>query len=159
MAEACAKKERLTAANCVGNAAMTSEFRINEPQLLATTSPEARAVWKTSDNCVNWILGTGPEILNGVNGKLQSGDNSRLCKASFLSKFQAVMETAVKRSIVPRHASTLDTRSLSKMSYSELKKASTAYQARKSAMVASLDQSGLGKWMNKPQEIDMFYSK
>ena len=35
---------------------------------LATTSPESRQVWKTSDSSVNWIRDYGSEIINGSTG-------------------------------------------------------------------------------------------
>jgi len=131
------------------------EFLVNKPQLLATTSPEARAVWKTSESCVLWINGEGPEILNGVNGKvLQTGVESKICKMSLMKKFKNLN---CNNEAVPRYGT--DKETLANLSYMKLKFAAEKYQTRKEEMVSALKLNGSGKWMKKPVEIDLFYSR
>ena len=63
-------------------------FRVNTPELLATTSPETRQATKAHDYSVNWILGQGqPEIVNGSTGKTINDNTSRLSKKSRESSF------------------------------------------------------------------------
>jgi len=131
------------------------QMYVNKPQLLATTSPESRAVWKTSESCVVWIDGAGPEILNGVNGKLlQTNDPSRLCKDLLMKKFK---QLASFEQAIPRHDKKKE--KLVKLSYMDLKLEAEAYQKSKNEMIDALKISGAGKWIKKPVELDLFYSK
>jgi len=58
-------------------------FRVNTPELCATTSPETRQATKAHDYSVNWILEQGqPEIVNGSTGKTINDATSRISKKS-----------------------------------------------------------------------------
>ncbi|QQP34888.1 Uncharacterized protein FKW44_022931, partial [Caligus rogercresseyi] len=56
-------------------------YKMNNADLLATTSPETRQATKAHDYSVNWIIDHGqPEIVNGSTGKTISDNVSRLSK-------------------------------------------------------------------------------
>ena len=58
-------------------------YKLNTPQLYATTSPETRQATKAHDYSVNWIVDHGqPEIVNGSTGKTINENTSRLSKKS-----------------------------------------------------------------------------
>ena len=44
-------------------------YRLNQPPLLATTSPEARQPSKAADHSVNWVRGFSPEVVACSSGK------------------------------------------------------------------------------------------
>ncbi len=59
------------------------QYKLNIPQMYATTSPETRQATKAHDYSVNWVLGQGqPEIVNGSTGKTIADATSRLSKKS-----------------------------------------------------------------------------
>ena len=49
-------------------------YRLNQPPLLATTSPEARQPSKAADHSVNWIRGHSPEVVTCSLGKTNQVD-------------------------------------------------------------------------------------
>ena len=52
-------------------------YRLNQPPLLATTSPEARQPSKAADHSVNWIRGHSPEVVICSSGKTNQVDVTR----------------------------------------------------------------------------------
>ncbi|XP_023329872.1 double-stranded RNA-specific editase B2 isoform X3 [Eurytemora carolleeae] len=135
-----------------GNDILPSGYRINKPQILATTSPESRQVWKASDVSVNWITGLGPEMLNGSTGQTVNGQPSRLCKLSLSKRFRQLLE---EEDVTTRTFMNKDI--MNKLAYSKLKAMSLDYQAVKSYMVAKLKSAGAGNWVKKPVEQDLFF--
>jgi len=128
------------------------DFFLHKPQLLATTSPELRAVWKTSDSCINWIKGLNPEILNGASGKQISGEASRLCKMSFLAKFISLSRNGI---VSPKIKMSEDNEK-NVFNYQKLKLEATQYQETKMKVLEGLKDSGAGVWMSKPVELNLF---
>lgn len=136
-----------------GQDQLKQPFRLHAPMLLATTSPESRQVWKSSDSCVNWILNHGSEIINGSTGKTIKEQESRLCKISLVAKFKEVLAKTDHR---PRSAIRMVKGVMGKMKYCDLKESAKDYQEAKQIMIQSLRKSGAGTWMKKPVEQDQF---
>jgi len=138
-----------------GDSPLPCGYMLNKPLIIATTSPEARQVWKSSDNSVNWILGCGPEILNGSTGKTLAGVPSRLCKSSLAKRFR---ELGNALHVKPRTQVDMKKPANNKIdSYSKLKMQAKDYQSAKRSMVENLKKAGAGKWIKKPVEQDLFY--
>ncbi len=61
----------------------SSRYKLNIPQMHATTSPETRQATKAHDYSVNWVIDLGQaEIVNGSTGKTINDNTSRLSKKS-----------------------------------------------------------------------------
>ena len=68
-------------------------YKLNTPQMYATTSPETRQATKAHDYSVNWIVDHGqPEIVNGSTGKTINENTSRLSKKS--RKYHHILKVA-----------------------------------------------------------------
>merc|ERR1719384_2166356 len=66
-------------------------YRLNNPELYATTSPETRQATKAHDYSVNWVIDDGqPEIVNGSTGKTINDNTSRLSKKALFTRFLKV---------------------------------------------------------------------
>lgn len=125
---------------------LPDHFRLNIPQLFATTSPETRQATKAHDYSVNWILDEGqPEIVNGSTGKTINDTTSRLSKRLLFEEYLSVSKLLKK---MP--ALTMPAR------YSEVKQMATDYQSAKIQVSGALVTSGCGHWVEKPVEQDQF---
>lgn len=131
-------------ANHVGP--MPSEhYKLNVPQLYATTSPETRQATKAHDYSVNWIMDQGQaEIVNGSTGKTINDNTSRLSKKSLFGRFMAVGRDLMSLPFV------------SPIRYSAVKQLATEYQKAKSQVTTALVTAGCGHWVEKPVEQDQF---
>jgi len=135
------------------------DYRLNQPPLLATTSPEARQASKAQEYSLNWIAGSPPEVVLGSTGKTTAGPPSRLCKRSFASNFLGVcrLPGAFNSAKMSLAASSLG--QISTSNYSEVKNMARDYQNTKTRLVKKLVETGAGHWVEKPVEQDQFYMK
>ena len=117
------------------------DFRLNRPDMFATTSPETRQATKAHDYSVNWIEDQGqPEIVNASTGKTINDNVSRLSKRSLFARF-----VGLRRLKTP-------------LQYAEAKRLAFDYQEAKKRLMAALDAEGCGRWIEKPVEQDQFSS-
>ncbi|XP_049791695.1 double-stranded RNA-specific editase Adar-like isoform X1 [Schistocerca nitens] len=124
-------------------------YRLNKPLMSLITSPEVRQPGKAPNYSVNWTVGMeGPEIINSVTGKDESGTASRLSKQSFFTRFLNLagrIKDTTKMNTVKQPAL-----------YSDAKLAVREYQMAKEQLVLAFVKAGLGTWLKKPIEQDQF---
>jgi len=127
------------------------EYRLNEPPLLATTSPEARQASKAQEYSLNWVAGSTPEIVLGSTGKTTSGPPSRLCKRSMANSFLRICSLPGAITIAAKPSlAILDLEKVKKCRYSDLKQMARDYMEAKTILVDKLVESGAGRWVEKP---------
>ncbi len=142
-------------------------YRVNVPDLCATTSPETRQATKAHDYSVNWIVGQGqPEIVNASTGKTINEATSRIskkcCRTSLelslcFSSSQALVSFSVFSKFLRVSASLFDEPPFtSPCRYSEAKKSAVQYQEAKQRLIKALEKTGCGHWIEKPVEQDQF---
>ncbi|KAK3087990.1 hypothetical protein FSP39_013122 [Pinctada imbricata] len=128
-------------------------YHINHPVLTHPNLPFTLGGNNPTAISMNWSQGDDKiELVNGNTGRTdvqsphQSGQTraSRLCKAGFLHRFKELMKVS-KQTQFMCHAS-----------YCGAKQASTAYQAAKAAFKAHCSQIGVGAWVKKPRDLEIF---
>jgi len=121
-------------------------FKQNRPLMNGTSTPEPRATIKSPGISVNWSEGDdGFEVVNATQGVIQ-GDvpaPSRLCKQSLFKRFIYLWKKLKPTESVP-------------LSYHEAKNSVTDYQRAKHIAMQGFSAQGLGTWIQKPCEQDMF---
>jgi len=138
------------------NLSLPRNYRLNQPPLLATTSPEARQPSKAQEHSVNWVRGFAPEIVCCSTGKTNQGAPSRLCKRSFADNFLRIC--SLPSSLMFSRTS-LNLRTLADIqmsSYDRLKSLASDNMAAKRELIKTLTESGCGRWVVKPIEQDQF---
>lgn len=121
-------------------------FKQNRPLMNGTSTPEARVTIKSPNFSVNWSEGDeGFEVVNATRGMIQGEAPvpSRLCKQSLFKRFIAVWKKLKPSDAVP-------------LSYHVAKRGVTDYQTAKLAVMKGCNAQGLGAWIRKPVEQDMF---
>lgn len=120
-------------------------FKQNRPLMNGTTTPEPRATIKSPNVSVNWSEGDqGFEVVNASKGVIDDGRAaSRLCKQSLFKRFIALW-----KKLKPGVAGPLR--------YHIAKEGATHYQAAKVIVMKGFESQGLGTWISKPVEQDMF---
>lgn len=120
-------------------------FKQNRPLMNGTSTPEPRATVKSPNISVNWSEGDqGFEIVNATKGVIGDGQAvSRLCKQSLFKRFIMLW-----KKLRPAIAGPL--------SYHGAKAAAGQYQAAKMIVMKGFESQGLGSWIRKPVEQDMF---
>ena len=111
-----------------------------------TSTPEGRVTIKSPNFSVNWSEGDeGFEEVNATRGTIQGETPvpSRLCKQSLFKRFIAVWKKLKPSDAVP-------------LSYHVAKRGVTDYQTAKLAVMKGFHAQGLGAWIRKPVEQDMF---
>lgn len=124
-------------------------FKLNQPFLSGIRNPESRNPGKAPSFAVNWcIVNPSLEVINTTTGKTEQGGVSRLCKQSLFnqfSKLQGKISSVVKTSDVS-----------DQQLYSEAKGSVMDYQLAKEELYNTFQRAGLGVWVKKPLEQDMF---
>lgn len=122
-------------------------FKVNVPLLLPVTIAEPRSVSKASGFCFNWTYGdTVPEATKTVDGRVNDNNasQSRICKNSlfklFLTEYQMLNGSD---------------EFVNKMYY-EAKEAAKDYTNAKMLIMDQFKKHGLGCWVKKPVEQNMF---
>jgi len=120
-------------------------FRQSRPLMNGTTTPEARVTIKSPNFSVNWSEGDeGFEVVNATRGMIGEGpEPSRLCKQSLFKRFIAVWKKLKPVDPVP-------------LSYHAAKRGVADYQTAKLLVMKGFHAQGLGSWIRKPVEQDMF---
>lgn len=120
-------------------------FKQNRPLMNGTSTPEPRVTVKSPNISVNWSEGDqGFEIVNATKGVIGDGQAvSRLCKQSLFKRFIGLWKKLRPGITGP-------------LSYHGAKAAAGPYQAAKMIVMKGFESQGLGTWIRKPVEQDMF---
>lgn len=135
---------------------LPKHYRLNQPPLLATTSPESRQPSKAQEHSVNWVQGFQPEVITCSTGRTSQGGISRLCKQSFAVNFIRLcsLPGALSRSKMSLNSLSLDV--ISRCSYADIKLLAVDNMAAKNTLMKRLHSLGCGRWVVKPIEQDQF---
>jgi len=136
---------------------LPTNYRLNEPPLLATTSPEARQASKAQEYSLNWVAGFTPEVVLGSTGKTTSGPPSRLCKRSLASSFAKICSLPGALTLAKPSLAVHGMEKVINSRYSDLKHMAKDYMEAKNRLVIKLVERGAGRWVEKPVEQDQFY--
>ncbi|XP_067950012.1 A-to-I RNA editing regulator adr-1-like isoform X2 [Watersipora subatra] len=110
------------------------------PEIIGTISPEARSTNKPPIHALVWqAIDESAETIDTRNGRTFDKETSSLAKSKLFGRYRSIM--AAKN--VPE-------------SYDDAKASATLYQSLKKRLYAALHTKGLGKWVSKPAEQDMF---
>lgn len=120
-------------------------FKQNRPLMNGTTTPEPRATVKSPNHSANWSEGDeGFEIVSAQTGMIGEGHTpSRLCKQSLFKRFILLWKKLKPGVPVP-------------LSYHVAKRGVADYQRAKVIAMKGFESQGLGTWIRKPVEQDMF---
>jgi len=128
-------------------------YKLNQPKMNQGSSTESRQPQKAPTISVNWDCEDQQlEVLNAMTGRQEGEMNSRLCKRQFLKRLQTLLDHPAAQPLTG-----VDPGAVKQMSYGEVKALSTDYQASKKALHSAFSKAGLGKWISKPMEEDLFY--
>ncbi|XP_045469419.1 double-stranded RNA-specific editase Adar isoform X1 [Harmonia axyridis] len=123
-------------------------FMLNRPPAYLITSTEVRYPTKAPSFAVIWVYGDAKvEIVNTENGKLEGGGISKLCKNTLMSKYHNLATNLPLENCLPNYESKV---------YCEAKLANENYLVARKALYESFQKAGLGNWVTKPIEQDMF---
>ena len=120
-------------------------FKQSRPLMNGTTAPEARITIKSPNTSVNWSEGDeGFELVNAIRGKVgEVPVASRLCKQNLFKRFISLWRKLKPAEQVP-------------LSYHDAKEGAVDYQSAKMTVMKGFHGQGLGSWIRKPVEQDMF---
>lgn len=117
-------------------------YKHNFPSLSGISNPEMRAPGKAPNISLNWTIeDNGFEVINSTTGKVDL-KTSRVSKQSLYENFMPLWKKLVSEQ-EPK-------------SYWDAKMAATDYQMAKQILVKKFEKQGLGQWVKKPMEQDMF---
>jgi len=123
-------------------------YSVFHPYLSATTHPEPRQPGKAPNFAVNWLIHDDRmEIINTTQGRTEQGSRSRLCKYDMFTLFKELWPKVNKKVTGVEQCPEM---------YGDAKNLVENYQMAKSIFINSFVKSGLGTWVNKPPEQDMF---
>lgn len=124
-------------------------YKLNQPFLSGIRNPESRMPGKAPSFAVNWcVVSPTLEVINTTTGKTEQGSISRLCKQSLFNQFSKLygkISSLIKQSDVSEP-----------QLYSEAKGSVMDYQLAKEELYNTFQRAGLGIWVKKPLEQDMF---
>lgn len=124
-------------------------YKLNQPFLSGIRNPESRMPGKAPSFAVNWCLSSPTlEVINTTTGKTEQGGISRLCKQSLFNQFSKLCGKIP--SIISQPESS------EPQLYSEAKGRVMDYQLAKEELYNTFQRAGLGVWVKKPLEQDMF---
>lgn len=124
-------------------------YQLKKPKMCCTTNPAKSPLSKSPNFSVNWTVGFGrPEIINAVTGKLKNGEVSHLSKRSFFGLFSNLYG---KISSIANQNTNKEVHL-----YSQAKNFAVHYQMAKQELKKAFKMSGLGVWVQKPEEQDDF---
>jgi len=120
-------------------------FKQNRPLMNGTSTAEPRATIKSPNHSANWSEGDeGFEIVNAQTGTIGEGRaSSRLSKQSLFKRFISLWKKLKPGVPIP-------------LSYHVAKRGVVNYQAAKVIVMKGFERQGLGTWIRKPVEQDMF---
>ena len=120
-------------------------FKQNRPLMNGTSTAEPRATMKSPNHSANWSeRDEGFEIVNTQTRTIGEGRaSSRLSKQSLFKRFIALWKKLKPGVPVP-------------LSYHVAKRGVVNYQTAKVIVMKGFERQGLGTWIRKPVEQDMF---
>ncbi|EEZ97464.2 double-stranded RNA-specific editase Adar [Tribolium castaneum] len=122
-------------------------FRLNRPSMYLLTSSETRQPKKAPNFAVVWAQGDSrPEIVNTTVGKPENGF-SKLCKVELMKRFARLVGRISSVTEIEKNLPSL---------YCDVKDAVASYKAAKTNLYEAFLKAGLGNWISKPMEQDMF---
>lgn len=117
-------------------------YKHSFPSLSGISNPEMRAPGKAPNISLNWTIGDeGFEVINSSTGKVDM-KMSHLSKQSLYREFLPLWKKLVSGE--------------DPKSYWDAKMAAADYQKAKQLLFKKFEQQGLGQWVKKPMEQDMF---
>ena len=123
-------------------------YQLNRPLLSGISNPESRQPGKAPNFSCNWLLGDpAMEAIQTTTGKRDDGMPSRLCKYQMFIRYLEVLNKLPEVPLLQQVPE----------EYHEAKMASTGYQVAKEAVTKAFEKVGLGAWVKKPMEQDIFY--
>lgn len=123
-------------------------YKLNRPGMLEVTMPEIRQPARAPNFAVVWVQGFDkPEIINCNMGKPEVGI-SKVCKHELMLRFTSLC-SRLKSITGIKEVPTV---------YSEAKEGlnNCEYNVAKESLYAAFVKAGLGSWVSKPVEQDMF---
>ena len=120
-------------------------YKQNRPLMSGVSRPEQRVTSKSPVTSINWSEGDeGCEVINAMKGTVDGQQHSsRLSKQAFFKRFIPLWKKLKPQQAVP-------------LSYHIAKQAVVHYQKAKTLVVKGFHSQGLGMWIRKPLEQDMF---
>ena len=126
-----------------------------------------RLISRNTAHCAYWNASASPgaavpdlQRLHGVTGLAPSGEPSSLCKRGLMSRFARV-SASLRDS--PSAVNTGDLSAAGDLlnsdgptCYRELKDCAREYSIARQDLHQAIEYSGIGKWLKKPTEVDMF---
>ncbi|XP_033099632.1 double-stranded RNA-specific editase 1-like [Anneissia japonica] len=126
---------------------LPTHYKLNKPMLSGISNAESRQPGKAPNFSINWTTGDkGIEVINTMTGKDESEQFSRLSKHALYGLFKRLY--GVLPSYV-NHDSEL-------RMYCDAKSQATEYLTTKEKLMKVFEEAGLGIWIKKPIEQDMF---
>lgn len=123
-------------------------YKVNKPLLSGISNAESRQPGKAPNHSTNWMLDDPClEVINTTTGKNEAGQPSQLCKAALYSHFKQIYGRLPMFTTPGPNVPGL---------YEEAKQLASEFHAAKTVMMKSFEKSGLGNWIEKPLEQDMF---
>uniref|UniRef100_A0A8C7AKY7 Adenosine deaminase RNA specific B1 n=3 Tax=Neovison vison TaxID=452646 RepID=A0A8C7AKY7_NEOVI len=124
-------------------------YVLNKPLLSGISNAEARQPGKAPNFSVNWTVGDAAiEVINATTGKDELGRASRLCKHALYCRWMRVHGKAP--------SSLLRSKITKPNMYHDSKLVAKEYQAAKACLFKAFIKAGLGAWVEKPTEQDLF---
>ncbi|XP_071943509.1 double-stranded RNA-specific editase 1-like [Antedon mediterranea] len=126
---------------------LPGQYKLNKPMLSGISNAESRQPGKAPNFSINWTSGdSGIEVINTMTGKDENEQYSRLSKYALYYSFKRLYR------LLPSY---VDHQQEVKM-YCDAKAQATEYQETKRQLVKGFEEAGLGLWIKKPIEQDMF---
>ena len=133
-------------------------YYLHRPMLSGISNPESRQPGKAPSFSVNWLIGEeNMEIVATMQGKTEQGQPSRVCKYQMFAKYATLCRQGLSKIQFKAEESPAAAPNQAALVYGEEKEKAKRYQSAKAALFKSFDKSGLGTWMKKPMEQDLFH--
>jgi hypothetical protein len=134
----------------LGTDQVSHPYQVYQPFIEGISDSKIVINVKPGKSCMNWVIGESDvEFINTKTGKTSEEEDSRLCKANIFSKFMAAFNLF----------GNLEGGTTSTISYHAYKESASQYQQLKQVLLDYLENNGRGKWVQKPQELDLFFVK
>nr|CAB3220008.1 double-stranded RNA-specific editase 1-like [Phallusia mammillata] len=123
-------------------------YRMHRPLLASVSSSGRRMAKKAPNFCFHWTSGDPTHsIINTGTGRADDGPSSNLCKKEMMKMFMDVCEN---------NSSIVKPDSFDQKTYGELKNLASGYQELKYQVMGGFTKTNCGRWIGKPNEVDMF---
>ena len=141
--------------NRVLDPGLPEPYHLHRPMLSGISNPESRQPGKAPSFSINWVIGEpSMEVVATMQGKTEQGAPSRVCKYQMFAKYAALVKQGLSKIVFEGEETA---KPAAEFLYGEEKERSKRYQQAKKALFKTFDKSGLGTWMEKPLEQDLFH--